>query len=98
MWPEDIDVETVQEVLDESGGVVCARYVVKRGPRPIAALMTLADLRRLEMIERLFEPRDQEGPPDLLGMLAELSEEDVEALIASLAAARADTAPAGLEA
>lgn len=94
---EQIDVAAVPAALSALGdGVVRAgeRYVVRRDGRAVAALVSVADLRRLEQQDRA--DGDLPGPMALVGLFDGLPEEDVEEFIATVLAAR--ERPAAVEA
>lgn len=61
-------------------------YVIERRGKPLAALVTLDDLQRLEQLGPPSRPR---GALALVGAWREVEEQDLEALIADIYAQRA---------
>ncbi len=105
MWREDLDADDVQARLDalaaSDDDAVRERYVIKRQFRSIGALISLADLRRLEMIEDLFAElsKPRKAPHrrrDLDEESAALTDEDWEQFRADLREIREETRPVEL--
>ena len=98
MLPKELDPEAVHDTLAAlDGSTLHERYLIRQGMRPIAALVSVDDLRRLETLEQLFaRPTEREGPMALVGMFDDLSDEEIEEFIADVQAAREETRPVEL--
>ena len=99
MLPNELDTDAVRDKLAAlDGSALRERYLIRHGMRPIAALVSVHDLRRLETIERLFAPTEPADGSDLIGALGGLTDEQWDEFHAELLAIREETRPVEIDA